>query len=89
MPRQEQRHEATRDIGIPEYSRMTDNAGVAEKRKREVAKERCGDAGKGREGGREGAADWWQRVKRRIHWCPCPRAARSIRSLARSPAASS
>lgn len=47
---QRQRHDArdvTRDIGISEYSRMTDNAGVAEKRKREVAKERCGDAGKG------------------------------------------
>lgn len=77
MPRQGQR-----DIGIPEYSRMTDNARVAEKRKREVAKECCGDAGKGEE-------DWWQRVKRRIQWCPCPRATRSIRSLARSPAASS
>lgn len=87
MPRQGQRHDATRDIGIPEYSRMTDNAGVAEKGKRGKWRRSVVET---REKGRgKGVADWWQRVKRRIQWCPCPRATRSIRSLARSPTASS
>lgn len=52
-------------------SRMTDNARVAEERK--WLKERG-----------EGVVDWWQRVKRRIQWCPCPRATRSIRPFVRS-----
>jgi len=56
---------------------MTDNARVAEERKWEVVKER-------REGDRGGVVDWWQRVKRRIQWCPCPRATRSIRPFVRS-----
>lgn len=53
---------------------MTDNAEVEEERKWEVVKERRSWGGR----------DWWQRVKRRIQWCSCPRATRSIRSFARS-----
>lgn len=78
MPRE--RAAGTTPHAISEYrsSRMTDNARVAEERKWEVAKER------GVRGGRGGETDWRQRVKRRIQWCPCPRATRSIRPFVHS-----
>lgn len=64
------------------------NTGVREWRIMRGSRRRGSGNWRRNDGGWEGAVDWWQRVKRRIQWCPCPRATRSIRSFARSLASS-
>lgn len=85
MPRQRttaRRRTRYRNTGVREWRIMRGS------RRRGSGKWREGAVEAERGEGEGAAADWWQRVKRRIQWCPCPRATRSIRPFARSLASS-